>query len=665
MKTAVIVILSIFMGFPSVNGQVKWEHISSKAGGLDAPNSGKEQTSAAVADFDNDGINDFCISERTSAPALVMYLRITDGWKKYVVEDSVLHIEAGTIAFDVDGDGDMDIIAGGDYRTNQLWWWENPYPDLDRVKSWNRHLIRNTGGNKFHDQIVGDFDGDCKPDLVFWAQGDQTLYFARIPPNPKVTSDWKFVPVYTYFTDGQMEQHGTYPPFKGTNEHEGLAKTDIDGDGIQDIIGGGMWFKYLGNDKFSFNSIDDAYSFSRCAAGQLIKGGRPEVVLAVGDGWAPMYMYEYRNSTWTRSEILPKISNGHSLSIIDFDGDGNQDIWNAEMTLFNNTDATNRILLGDGKGKFPEEIIISRGIDLHESEIADLDGDGDLDILGKPYDGDTPRLDIWLQNGTGEVVAARKGAFSRPFGIQLYTLRFELAKDVPGTLAFLKPLGIRDVEISSYYGNSAGGFKKLLDKNGLKCSSMVFGYDQFEKDPGSIIRDAKMFGAKYVGIGWVEHDKTFGKEATAKLISDFNAFGLKMKNAGLRFFYHPHGYEFNTVDGNMMDVMLSGTKPELVAFELDVFWMKHSGGDPVKYLKNYPGRFELMHLKEIRNDLPENYSGTAPDEASVPLGRGVSNWPEILRQAVRSGVKEYYIEDEAKNAIEQIPVTVNFLKSLK
>jgi len=166
-----------------------------------------------------------------------------------------------------------------------------------------------------------------------------------------------------------------------------------------------MWFRYTGNDKFSFNDIDGAYTFSRCAAGQLVKGGRPEVLLVVGDGWAPLYMYQYQNNTWIRKELIHKVSNGHSLAIADFNGDGNADIWNAEMTLFDNTEAVNHILLGDGKGNFPTEVIVSKGIDVHESEIADLDGDGDLDILGKPYNGDTPRLDIWLQNGTGKVVS--------------------------------------------------------------------------------------------------------------------------------------------------------------------------------------------------------------------------------------------------------------------
>lgn len=662
-----IIIAVLFIFGAGAQEAIRWQHLSGKNpdSGLEAPNTGDQQTSAAIADFNNDGINDFCISERTKAPAMVWYERQSSGWKKRVVEDQILFIEAGTIAVDVDGDGDMDIIAGGESKTNEVWWWENPYPNFDQPGGWNRYLIRNSGGNKIHDQITGDFDGDGRTDLVFWAQGDQTLYFTRIPTHPKTLSSWKLIPVYTYYTDGQMMQHGRYPGFKGINEHEGLAKADINGDGIQDVIGGGLWFGYLGNDKFSFNTIDGAYTFSRSAAGQFIRGGRPEVVLVIGDGWAPLNLYEYREKTWVKKTIIETVSNGHSLSVADVDGDGNLDIWNAEMTLFNNTKAVNHILLGDGKGNFPREIKISEGIDIHESEMADLDGDGDLDVLGKPYNGDVPRVDVWLQNGTGEVISARKGAFTRPFGLQLYSCRFEFQKEVPGTLARVKAMGIDEVEVSNYYGFTAKDFKKLLDKNGLTCGSMIFGYDQFEKTPETIIKEARMFGARYVGIGWIPHQKPFNKAVTEKAIQDFNIFGEKMKKAGLRFFYHPHGYEFETPDGNMMDLILSQTKPDLVTFQLDVFWAVHGGADPLAYLQKYPGRFELMHLKELRNDTPGNNSGSAADETSVPLGKGVTNWPVILRQAVKSGTKKFYIEDEAKNAIEQIPVTINYLNSLR
>lgn len=381
---------------------INWVHISSKNGGIEAPNTGNEQTASVVADFDNDGINDFAISERTAAPALVWYRRNKTGWDRLIVEAEALHIEAGMTSCDVDGDGDQDIIAAGDWMRNEVWWWENPLPNFDHA--WKRYVIRNSGANKSHDQLTGDFDGDGKTDLVFWAQGDHTLYFTRIPDNPKDSGPWKLIPVYTYSTDGQMEQRGESPSFRGTNEHEGLAKIDIDADGIEDIIGGGLWFRYLGDDRFAANEVDASYPFSRCAAGQLIDGGRPEIVLVIGDGRGPLMLYEFtktgNTNTWIAKTIVPEVSNGHTLAVVDFDGDGHADIWSAEMTLNNHTTAVNHILLGDGRGNFLREVIISTGIDLHESEIADLDGDGDLDVLGKPYTGDAPRLDIWLQNGT-------------------------------------------------------------------------------------------------------------------------------------------------------------------------------------------------------------------------------------------------------------------------
>jgi hypothetical protein len=259
-------------------------------------------------------------------------------------------------------------------------------------------LIKNDGERKHHDLIFGDFDGDGKSELVFWNQKGGQLCIAEIPMDPRNASQWDYHPIFKYSNDGQMKQIGQedYPNFKAINDHEGLYKADIDGDGMEDIIGGGSWFKYLADGEFQQNVVDGSYTFTRCVAGQLIEGGRPEVILVVGDGKAPMMLYEWVKGTWLGKEIIEEVDNGHSLALIDFNSDGHLDIFSAEMRLNGeNQEATMRILMGDGKGNFTEQII-SKGFGCHESKIADLDGDGDYDIVGKPYNWETPRLDIWI-----------------------------------------------------------------------------------------------------------------------------------------------------------------------------------------------------------------------------------------------------------------------------
>jgi hypothetical protein len=193
-----------------------------------------------------------------------------------------------------------------------------------------------------------------------------------------------------------MEPRSAYPGWRGTHEHEGLVAHDMNGDGQQDIVGGGRWFEYR-DGAFIEHLIDPSYTFTRAAAGQLIEGGRPEVVLVVGDGVGPLVLYEWQDGVWEDTVLIEEVDNGHTLDVIDANGDGHLDIFNAEMRFGEgNPDAEVRILLGDGQGTFQKHVV-ARGFGVHEGRLVDLDGDEDLDVLGKPYTWKAPLLNIWLQ----------------------------------------------------------------------------------------------------------------------------------------------------------------------------------------------------------------------------------------------------------------------------
>ncbi len=139
-----------------------WLHLSSANGDLPSPAASSEQTAALVLDIDKDGLNDFVIGTRKSpGPSVMWYQRTADGWTRYVIESDVLRIEAGGAFFDIDDDGDLDVVLGRDGSGNEIWWWENPYPNYDPTTDWVRRTIKSSGVDQHHDMMFGDFDDDA------------------------------------------------------------------------------------------------------------------------------------------------------------------------------------------------------------------------------------------------------------------------------------------------------------------------------------------------------------------------------------------------------------------------------------------------------------------------------------------------------------------------
>jgi sugar phosphate isomerase/epimerase len=257
--------------------------------------------------------------------------------------------------------------------------------------------------------------------------------------------------------------------------------------------------------------------------------------------------------------------------------------------------------------------------------------------------------------------------FAQEIGLQLYSLRNEFKTDVPGTLAKIKEWKITQIEGGGTYGLPVEAYKKLLKENNLTMVSYGASFEELETNPGAVIENAKLFGAKYIMCAWIPHqEKAFSLDNINKAIKVFSAAGKLMQENGLSFCYHPHGYEFGPYEnGTLFDYMVKNTNPKYVNYEMDVFWVKHPGQDPVALLKKYPARFLMLHLKDRKPGTEGNQDGRAPDETNVVLGQGDVGIAAIMKVAKSIGIKYYFIEDESPNAVQQIPVSLNFLHEIK
>jgi sugar phosphate isomerase/epimerase len=260
-----------------------------------------------------------------------------------------------------------------------------------------------------------------------------------------------------------------------------------------------------------------------------------------------------------------------------------------------------------------------------------------------------------------------KTALNAPLGLQLWSLRDHLPKDLAGTLARIHGFGFRNVEGAGLWGHSVEELRAALDTAGLRCTSAHMSFERLRDDLPGALAEAKALGASHVACPWLPHGKTFTREDALRSAEGLNRFGKGARDAGLRFGYHCHGYEFvPSPEGTLFDTLAGATDPATVAFQIDLFHAYHGGANLVPVIEKLGSRVLSLHLKDLKKGFPvEPGAGGAPAEADVPVGSGQIDYPAVLRAAMKAGASQYYVEDESTDPLGNIPRSVAYLERLK
>lgn len=250
-------------------------------------------------------------------------------------------------------------------------------------------------------------------------------------------------------------------------------------------------------------------------------------------------------------------------------------------------------------------------------------------------------------------------------GLQVYSLRNQFKQDgVADTFKTIQGWNLNNLEAAGdLYGLSIYEYKNELVKHDLQVVSVDTNYEEVRDNPMAVAYKAAFYGAKYATFYWIPHEGKFSFDDAKKAVDIMNASGKILQQNGVTLQYHPHGYEFFPhEDGTLLDYMLQNvTEAE---FQMDVFWIKNGGGDPVDYLQRYPGRFKTLHLKDRAHGTENTESGHQDVETNVILGEGDVGIEAVVAEAKKQGIKYFFIEDESSRVELQIPESIKYLKGL-
>jgi sugar phosphate isomerase/epimerase len=276
---------------------------------------------------------------------------------------------------------------------------------------------------------------------------------------------------------------------------------------------------------------------------------------------------------------------------------------------------------------------------------------------------------------TDPVAPASFAARIPGIGLQLYTLRSVIFKDVPGTLKKVSEIGYKYLELADYengkfYGYEPVEFKKMvndLDMKILSSHTSVNGRGISEGTAKKMAEDHAKLGVKYCVQPWVVEEDRTTVASWQRMVGEWNKAGKIMKETGIQFGYHNHNFEFANVEGKIpfYDIIMPELDKDLVTMEIDLFWTTKAGQDPVKIFNRYPGRFQLFHMKDMSTKGAPTYTTDGVTDFA-PVGSGLINFKEILKSKGVAGMKYMIVEqDESKDdkPFDAIKTSITNLKT--
>lgn len=246
-------------------------------------------------------------------------------------------------------------------------------------------------------------------------------------------------------------------------------------------------------------------------------------------------------------------------------------------------------------------------------------------------------------------------------GIQLYSLRRELAKDFEGTLARVAEIGYTEVEFAGYYDRTPAQVKAALDRTGLSAPSAHVPISSLRESWARTLDDARVMGHRYLIVPAIPEDERATAEGVTRVAELFQTAGAEAKAAGLRLGFHNHDVDFMPIGGRgakaPFDLLLEKTDPGNVVFEMDLYWITKAGRDPLAYFARYPGRFELVHVKD---------SGGPPEHRMVDVGRGTIDFKRIFARRREAGIQHFFVEhDDPPDPLGFARASYAFLRRLE